>query len=165
MAQFTAGMRFGAWELVQIIEAGGNGEVWKVRGSDGTMRAMKLLTKSKSSAFQRFFGEVRILREHADVPGLLPVLDAHVPDASEADGQPWFVMPLADLLKRNLRYDIRAIVEATALLADTLAALHGRGVAHRDLKPGNLLFWDGRTPRGGLRDRGVSRPARPDRQQ
>lgn len=160
MAQFTAGTRFGAWELIQIIEAGGNGEVWKARGADGTVRAMKLLTKPKASAFQRFLGEIKILREHADIPGLLPIIDSHVPESFAVDCPPWFVMPLADSLKRYLREGIRVIVEATAHLADTLAALHGRGVSHRDLKPNNLLFCEGR-PRVG--DFGIAEyPDQPD---
>ena len=44
------------------------GEVWKVRGADGTVAAMKILAKPKDSAFQRFKAEVRIHQTHADIP-------------------------------------------------------------------------------------------------
>lgn len=47
--------------------------------------------------------------------------------------------PLAEMLKDA---PVTDVVAAIASLAETLAELHERGIAHRDLKPGNLLWHD-----------------------
>jgi serine/threonine protein kinase len=64
MEKLAKGERLGSWTLVSKIQAGGNGVVWRVTGPDGKPAAVKVLTKLKDSAVQRFRGEIEILRTH-----------------------------------------------------------------------------------------------------
>jgi len=144
MFNLDAGIRIGNWELLRNIGKGGNAEVWKVRGPEGELAAMKIGTKPKESAFERFKAEVHIHQQHADVPGVLPVVDYMLTDVFDPERPSWFVMPLAGPFRRAVRKDFCEIIGAVIKVAETLEILHERGVVHRDLKPENLLHFDGR---------------------
>jgi serine/threonine protein kinase len=140
--ELRKGDTFGNWILDFRLGKGGNGDVWSVRGADSrdATVAIKVLTKSNSAAIIRFRGEVEVLRQHADVSGLLPVLDCYLPDDTTAESLAWYLMPRAKPLMKALNRDPRVIVGAVTKVARTLAILHGRGVSHRDVKPDNLLY-------------------------
>jgi serine/threonine-protein kinase len=145
---FEPGATVGKWTLLNNLGKGGNGEVWKVRGPDSALAAMKISTKPKNSAFERFKAEVHINLNHADVPGVLPVLDHMVPESFDPENPPWFVMPLGKTFRRAVRYDFSEIVRGIAEVAETLTVLHSREVVHRDIKPENLLHYQGRAQVG-----------------
>lgn len=144
MEELKSDMQFGQWATLNNLGNGGNGEVWRVRNSDGRIAAIKISTKSKKSAFERFKAEVHINQQHSDIPGVLSVLDHSVSAEFDPKKPSWFVMPLAEPLVRAIRYDFREIVTAIVSIGETLIALHSRGVVHRDIKPENLLHFDGR---------------------
>jgi serine/threonine protein kinase len=140
--QAQAGATFGKWRLTARLGGGGQGHVWKAVtvGSDEPA-AIKVQKKLSTTALRRMRDEVAILDTHRDVRGLLPVLDSHLP-AEDSGERAWFVMPIATPLAERLRSSSKPdCVAAVAEAADTLAALHARGVGHRDVKPANLLFW------------------------
>ena len=144
MLKLEVGNRLGCWELLNCLGKGGNGEVWRVRDEDKRVVAMKVSTKPKLSAFERFKAEIDVHKNHSDVPGVLPVVDQSVPEAFSEENPPWFVMPLASTFRRAVRFDFREIVIAISQVVETLVILHERGVVHRDLKPENLLYHEGR---------------------
>jgi serine/threonine protein kinase len=73
-------------------------------------------------------------------PGILPVYQV-----GESDGIPWFSMMLAEggtLAARRDQFtgNWRKSAALIANLARAVGFAHERGVLHRDLKPGNILF-------------------------
>jgi serine/threonine-protein kinase len=81
-----------------------------------------------------------------DHPAILPVLSV-----GEHDGLPYFTMKLCaggSLAQRLERYrgQWRDSAQLVATLADAVHHAHQRGVLHRDLKPGNILFDEAERP-------------------
>jgi serine/threonine protein kinase len=102
----------------------------------------------------RFAGEVRTLAG-LNHRGLVTVLDA-----GTAGGRAFLVMELVDgptlhaLVARQALTSDRSL-DLGAQVADALSYVHGRGVLHRDVKPGNILL-DSRG-RARLADFGIAR--------
>jgi hypothetical protein len=138
----------GPWKLHESLGHGGNASVWKATRSAGEPAvALKLINSKKveREPYQRFVREIEFLRGHQDVPGLLPLLDASLPDQPGRDDQPWLAMPIATPITNALEgRPLADVVAAAAVIAGTLARLQRDfGIAHRDIKPGNLYELDG----------------------
>ncbi len=93
-----------------------------------------------------------------DHPAILPVLSV-----GEHDGLPYFTMKLCaggSLAQRIGRYrgNGRESAALVAALADAVHHAHQRGVLHRDLKPGNILFDE--ADRAFVSDFGIAKSAR-----
>jgi serine/threonine protein kinase len=73
----------GPWTLSDPpLGHGGNAFVWRATRPDAeTAVALKVLnvTKAGHESYKRFVREIGFLREHQTIPGLLPLLDAHLP--------------------------------------------------------------------------------------
>lgn len=89
---------------------------------------------------------------------------AAVHDADEHDGQPFLVFELVEgqdlaavLAGRRSGLPVDRVLGVGAQVADGLAAAHGKGVIHRDVKPSNvMLLGDGRVK---ICDFGIARVA------
>jgi serine/threonine protein kinase len=119
----SPGQTVGPWTLIEPLGRGGNATVWRAsrHGSEKPV-ALKLLNTKKveKEPYQRFVREIGFLREHQALPVAVPI------------SQALDVKPLSD------------VVAAMAAIADTLAQLQRDfGIAHRDIKPGNLYELDG----------------------
>lgn len=156
-------------EVLRKIGGGAYGEVWLARAVTGTLRAVKTVWHNDFSderGFEREFeGILKYEPISRDHPALVHIL--HVGRAEVAE-EPfyYYVMELGDDVTtgrdintveyepRTLRSDMKA-AEGCALevedcitsgryLAEGLEHLHEHGLAHRDVKPSNVIFVDGK---------------------
>ncbi|MBN1947224.1 MAG: tetratricopeptide repeat protein [Bradymonadales bacterium] len=153
-SQFEQPVQLGLFELHTRLCSGGMGEIWK--GSHTKLKvpvAIKVITRAKARTLKYLAGirnEVRAVAR-LDHPGIVMVFDhGEVPPQAEKEsggalvaGSPYLVMEYAsrgslDQLQLPLRWREIKIILMSVL--DALAHAHARGVIHRDLKPGNLLF-------------------------
>ena len=135
----------GPHRLLGRLGQGGMGTVYLGVSPDDRAVAVKVLRDGfpDQDARRRFRHELEALRRVRG-PHLVEVLDADV----EAD-TPYLVtrfVPgtrLDDLVTRGGPLPLDDLHSIARGLADALAALHGAGVVHRDLTPGNVLVLDG----------------------
>src|SRR5436190_3922632 len=153
------------FELLRCIGRGSYGEVWLARNILGTYRAVKIVERKAfrdEEAFEIEFSGLQrfepVSREH---DGFVAIL--HV-SRNRAGGYFYYVMELADNdsnagwiepdayvpktlsneLVRCGRLSIEQSVQLGLSLSQALAALHQRGLVHRDVKPSNIIFVKGR---------------------
>ena len=139
----VAGTRFGAFEVLERLGAGGMGEVYRARDTrlDRTI-ALKIIRASDlpgRDRDERFKREARAISRvnHPNICALY--------DIGEDRDEMFLVMEyvgggtLASRLERGalrieetLRYGVQ--------MADALDTAHRNGVIHRDLKPGNIML-------------------------
>ena len=137
------GTTLGPYELTAQIGAGGMGEVYQARDTrlDRTV-AIKVLPADVASdpdSKQRFEREARTVAalNHPHICTL------H--DIGSQDGVEFLVMEFIDGVTLGRQLDSGALPLDRALqiaieVADALDAAHGRGVVHRDVKPGNVML-------------------------
>ncbi len=137
------GERIGDYEIVQVLGAGGMGQVYKVRNvlSD-RIEAMKVLLpnlEGDPGLADRFLNEIKV-QATLDHPNI-----AKLHTAMKINNQLVMVMEFVDgtslstiLLRGPLAPSAAAAYSAQVL--DALAYAHARGVIHRDIKPANLML-------------------------
>ncbi len=133
------------------IGSGGNGKVGFVFGYEDEI-AIKIFSVNKNldseklnRRYSRFCREIVMQQElSSEIDGILPVLDFSFPETFSPNQCAWYTMPRAE--KFVIYDDAPLIVKLQRMydLAKILKELHGKGMAHRDLKPDNLLFYGGR---------------------
>ena len=138
-------LRLEGYEILEEIARGGMGIVYRARQFQPPRQvAVKMLLPHQVSSAEmreRFRLEIRATAE-LEHPAILPVYQV-----GEHTGLPFFVMKLATggtLAERHFQYDgkWREVAELMARLCDAVQFAHERGLLHRDLKPGNILFDD-----------------------
>lgn len=138
--------RLGRWRLVEGIDETRHSVVWLGEGDNGDVAAIKVLKARRPDAepYRRFRDEVAFHLGHPDLPGVLPLLDAHAPERLDEGEHAWLAMPVAKTVRLALGDEpsLEEVAETVAACAHTLAALAEENVFHRDLKPSNLFERD-----------------------
>jgi hypothetical protein len=153
----------GKYRVVRLIGAGGMGAVYLARDLmlDREI-AIKIVNQTSDDP------EMHLrLREEARTAARLShpnIVPLHA--FGEVEGMPYFVMgyvrgeSLADRLFRDGRLGEDEAQRILAEVADALDHAHRHGIAHRDVKPDNVLL-DDETGRALLTDFGVARAIAP----
>lgn len=148
----SPGTRFGPYEVVAPIGAGGMGEVYRARDTRLERSvALKVLPAEFAEDARvriRFEREAKAISqlEHPNICRLYDVGEATFDRSNE--GRPaaqYLVMELldgktlADRLQRG-PLPVEELVQIGREIAAALHAAHRRGIVHRDLKPGNVML-------------------------
>jgi WD40 repeat protein len=144
----SAGTRLGPYEVVELLGAGGMGEVYRARDPRlGRDVAVKVLPEEVAQDAQRLGFFEREARAVAALnhPNILTVHDV-----GTHEGVPYVVTELLE--GENLRQldsrrspTVKQVLGYALQAARGLEAAHAKGIVHRDLKPENLfLTTDGR---------------------
>ena len=153
------GSRFGPYEILSPLGAGGMGEVYRARDARlGREVAIKILPQAMSADFVR---KQRFEREAKTISSLNHPNICTLFDVGSQDGIEFLVMEYVEgetlgarLGKGPLPLD--QSLKYGAQVADALEKAHRGGVVHRDLKPGNIML----TSNGAkLLDFGLAKPA------
>src|SRR5262245_18954 len=144
------GAKLGNYRILEKIGAGGQGTVYKATDTKlGRPVVIKVLPPEltvKEANLKRFEREAR-LASSLDHPNICTIFDLN-----EIEGVNFIAMQFVD--GKNVRelvngrpLDLRSALSITIQVADALAAAHGRGIVHRDIKAGNVMV----TPHGQVK--------------
>lgn len=155
-------------QVLRKVGGGAYGEVWLARGVTGALRAVKVLWREDfddERGFEREFeGILKFEPISRDHPGMVNIL--HVGRSVDGNAFYYYVMELGDDVvtgqeinpveyeARTLRSDVKRVpgkrletdfcIDVGVRLAEALRHLHDHGLAHRDVKPANVIFVGGK---------------------
>ena len=138
------------YKILEKIGVGGQGTVYKATdGKLGRTVVVKVLPAeltAKEANLKRFEREAR-LASSLDHPNIATIFDL-----DEAEGHHFIAMQYVE--GRNVRQlvgghplELKSALLIGIQVADALAAAHGRGIIHRDIKSGNVMV----TPSGQVK--------------
>jgi eukaryotic-like serine/threonine-protein kinase len=138
----SAGDKFGPYEILAPIGAGGMGEVYKAR--DTRLDRIVAIKTSKMEFSERFEREARAVAA-LNHPNICQLYDL----GTLPDGGGYLVMEYIDGSPIAPVDSPRKLLDLAVQIADGMAAAHAAGFTHRDLKPDNVLVTRPQTPHPG----------------
>lgn len=157
----------GRYRLIEVIGRGGMSSVYCARDENlGRDVALKLFAPQAPDAdeLKRQEAEIQLLAT-LNHPGLVTLFDAGIDDRIPDEPRPFLTMELVEGqdLRSRIRHSRVPLEELSVIgagIADALAYVHGLGIIHRDVKPGNILLVQirpGEPLRPKLTDFGIAR--------
>src|SRR5262245_10204290 len=143
LRELNAGALLGPYRIEAMLGAGGMGEVY--RATDTRLHrtvAIKVLPETLAANRQlreRFDREARTISQ-LDHPHICALYDV-----GEQDGRSYLVMQYleGETLEVRLKkgpIPLSEVLQVAMQMADALDKAHRTGIAHRDLKPGNIML-------------------------
>ena len=141
-ATLPPGSRFGAYEILSPLGAGGMGEVYRARDTRlGREVAIKILPGNlhpDRRRIERFEQEARSASA-LNHPNIVTIYEL-----GEVDGTSYISMELVEgeavrELLASGSIPLPKVIQIAAQIADGLAKAHSAGIVHRDLKPENVM--------------------------
>ena len=139
----TPGSKLGIYEIVAPLGAGGMGEVYRARdtrlGRDVAIKALPAQFAQDPDRLARFEREAKLLASlsHPHIAGIFGLEDI--------GGHRYLALEFVEgeTLAQRLDHSTLTIDEALQFgrqIASALETAHEQGIAHRDLKPGNVMI-------------------------
>src|SRR5580704_128594 len=160
----SPGARFGSYEILQRLGAGGMGEVYRAKDyrldREVAIKTLSLDHSSHPEALSRFEQEARSASS-LNHPNIVTIYEL-----GRENGTRYIAMELVDgetvrSLLTSGPIPFRKLVAVAAQIADGLAKAHEIGLIHRDLKPENLMVSHDGTAK--VLDFGLAKLHKPDR--
>src|SRR5579862_3548067 len=137
------GTRLGPYEILAALGAGGMGEVYRARDTrlsrDVAVKVLPQSLAADEGRLRRFTLEAQSAGA-LNHPNILAIYDI-----GTHEGLPYMVSELleGETLRQRLeksKLSVARTVDYARQAAAGLAAAHGRGITHRDIKPDNLFI-------------------------
>ncbi|RPH62908.1 MAG: serine/threonine protein kinase, partial [Acidobacteria bacterium] len=129
----NSGARFGPYEIVRLLGAGGMGEVYRARDTrldrDVAIKIMREAFASDPDRLRRFEQEARAIAG-LNHPHICQLHDV---------GPGYLVLEYVDGEPVGGPMRAEQAIRLALQIASALEAAHRRGILHRDLKPANIL--------------------------
>ena|GEM_PF-1239988 len=136
----------GKYEILARLGAGGMGAVYLARrvliGDEVALKVLHAKFVNDETLVERFRREARAAAQ-LHHPNVVTIHDYG--EARGAEGFAYIVMELVrgeslrDLLRREVKLDVRRAVSIMRDVCAGVAAAHRRGIVHRDIKPDNVI--------------------------
>lgn len=149
------------YECIRKVGAGAYGDVWVARTHTGSLKALKFLYRDRFDSEDPYDREYRGIQKYEGVARQHTALIDIQHVGRHGDDGFYYVMPLADDISGDRPDSIDAyaprtvssllksgplpVEEATRIAIELLRGLevlHRNKLAHRDIKPGNIVFID-----------------------
>ena len=150
-AQVSRAREMGSYQLVEMLDRGGMGEVWLARhrllASPAAIKlirpdALLLSTPEQIDALARRFEREAVATANLRSPHTVALYDYGITD----HGEFYYVMELLEgldldkLVKAHGPQPPGRVIHMLLQVCSSLTEAHDRGVVHRDIKPRNILL-------------------------